>query len=250
MAQYNQTRQNIDPMNPRCPANQWTHHPGDEMVTLEDGRVLPIKKTICLPHGNNMVPQGKRVKLTAKLREEAEMNEELLRKAAADGAMENLKNQIEKGTNVNCRAQAAGATPLICAAVGGKLDCMKYLVEAGADPHLGNGGLASPLIVAAKWGHRDVVRWLLEDCNVDPRQWDASPAPQSPIHFAREHEDKEMEQMIAQVWARLDQFDAMKLEKKEKLEALEKEKHRKKVSREAAERRRAAEAAGTAVSVS
>jgi hypothetical protein len=56
--------------------------------------------------------------------------------------------------------------------------------------------------------------------------------------------------MIAQVWARLDKFDAMKLEKKEKLEAFEKEKHRKKVSREAAERRRAAEAAGTAVSVS
>lgn len=249
MAQYNQTRNSIDPMNPKCPPNQWTHHPGDEMMTLEDGRVLPIKKTICLPHGNNFVAQGKRVKLTAKLREEAEMNEELLRKAAADGAMENLKNQIEKGTDVNCRAQAAGATALICAAVGGKLDCMKYLVEAGADPHLGNGGLATPLSVAAKWGHRDVVRWLLEDCNVDPRQWDSSPAPQSPIHYAREREDKEMEEMIAKVWSRLEQFDQMKKEKKEKVEAFEREQHRKKVSREARERREAA-ATAAAVSVS
>ena len=44
--------------------------PGDELVTLEDGRVLPLKKTICLPPGNKLVPQGKRVKLTAKLRKE------------------------------------------------------------------------------------------------------------------------------------------------------------------------------------
>ena len=85
--------------------------PGDELVTLEDGRVLPRKRTICVPRGNAQVPAGPRVKLTAKLREEADTAEWLLRTAAQNGALENLRECIAQGTDVNCRAASAGATP-------------------------------------------------------------------------------------------------------------------------------------------
>lgn len=199
-----------DPLSPNFPAGQYTQDPGDELVTLDDGRIYPLKKTICVPHGNKQVLAGKRVKLTAALREAAETDDELLRKAANGGHLENLRELIAKGVNVNNRAMAAGATPMICAALNGKLDAMKLLFEAGADPHLGNGMLSTPISVAAQWGHVDVVRWLLDECNVDPRQWDSSPEPQSPLHHARYLEHKEMEQIIARRWQHLDDLDEKK----------------------------------------
>jgi len=131
--------------------------PQDEMVTCEDGRVLPIKKTVCMPRGNKLVPAGPRKKLTAALREEVENEEWKLRKAAQDGSLINLREQIEKGVDVNCRAQAAGATPLICAAIGGYLDVSKALIEAGANPSLGNGHCDTPLLVAAGWDRINLV---------------------------------------------------------------------------------------------
>ena len=210
----------IDPMSPRCPARRFSCHPCDEMVTLDDGRVMPMKKTVCLPHGNRMVPQGQRKKLTAKLREQVETDEELLRRAAADGALDHLQRQVGKGLNVNCREPASGATPLICAALGGKLDAMKMLVAAGADPHLGSGAMVTPLSLAAQWGHREVVSWLLEECHVDPRQWDGSPSPQSPLHHARAREDTEMEQMIAKAWTRLDKLEGERVSPAHKVESV------------------------------
>ena len=31
-----------------------------ELVTLDDGQVLPLKKTICVPYGNKQVKAGRR----------------------------------------------------------------------------------------------------------------------------------------------------------------------------------------------
>jgi len=212
---------------------------GDELVTLDDGRTLPRKKTICVPRGNNKVPAGPRVKLTAKLREEAERNEMLLRTAAQNGAMINLKELIDMGTDVNCRAQAAGATPLICAAIKGNIDCSRALVDAGADPELGNSQCATPISVAAKWNQINLVRFYLEECKVDPRQSDNSPAPVTPLDHAKEMQNEDMFELITKFWLLFDERDRKKLSKKEANAKKAGEAHRAAVSKEAQARREA-----------
>lgn len=219
-------------------------YPGDELVTLADGRVLPLKKTICTPHGNFHVAAGARVKLTAKLREEAEREEILLRKAAQDGAIENLREGIHRGVNVNCRSRAGGATPLLCASIGGHLDAMRMLKEAGADPELGNVNCDTPLNTAAQWNHLNVVRYLLEECKLDPRVWNDAPNPESPLDRAKANENAEMVKLITAYWLKLDERDRAADEKQKKASEREKAAHRAKVSREAAERREAARIAG------
>lgn len=185
--------------NPNKPADEADDKPifpGDVLVTLEDGRVFPMKKTICCPRGNKQVGPGKRVKLTAKLRQEAERDEYLLSKAAQDGAVLNMKECLARGTDVNCRGGAGAATPLICAAVGGHLDVTKMLVEAGADPELGNGHCDTPLLVAAYWNRMNLVRYFLEECKLDPRVLNNSPAPESPLDRAKRNENEDMVQLI------------------------------------------------------
>ena len=211
--------------------------PGDELVTLDDGKVLPLKKTICVPWGNKKVPAGKRVKLTAKLREENETQEYLLMTAANNGCLENLRNQIDKGVNVNCRSNTGGATPLITAAIGGHMDVTRALIEAGADPELGNGHCDTPITIAALWNRMDLVRYYLEVCKIDPRQWNNSPAPVSPLDRAKEMQNEDMFNLIAKYWMEYDEKDKKKAEIKEKKKQKEDASHRQKVSREAQEAR-------------
>jgi len=218
-------------------ANQELLWPGDELVTLDDGRVYPLKKTICLPRGNKVKPAGPRVKCTAKLREEAETDEWLLRKAAQDGSLENLRNQINRGTDVNNRAGQGGATPLVCAAVGGYLDVSRELVAAGADPELANGHFNTPLMIAAQWNHINLVRFYLEECKMDPRQWNNAPAPMSPIDQAKQVQNDDMVELIAKYWMKFQEKDDKKAEKQKKADALKVQKYKEKVSRESQARR-------------
>jgi len=51
-------------------------------------------------------------------------------------------------------------TPLYCAALQGRVDLMKLLLEAGAD--VSSGGFSTPLVVAAQNGNLEVVRFLVE----------------------------------------------------------------------------------------
>jgi len=217
-------------------------YPGDEMVELEDGsgRMMPLKKTICIPHGNALVERGKRIKMTGALRKQQDEDETLLRQAAENGYKLNVKELLKKGVNVNCRAQAAGATPLICASHGGHLEVMKMLYEAGADPHLANGGWDTPLSVAAKWNQFDVCKWLLQDCKVDPRQFNNSPSKETPLHHARYLGNKDLEELIASYWVKFQEKDDERAKKKAQLEETRMKQHRAKVSREAQERREAA----------
>ena len=176
-------------------------YPGDTMVTLEDGRELPMKKTICVPKGNLQVPAGKRVKLTAKLRQEADEAEIILFKAAESGSMENMRDCLAKGTDVNCRASGGGGTPLCIAAVNGHLDVTKLLVDAGADPELGNAFCDTPLSIAAQWDRMSLVCYYLEVCRVDPRQWNDNPAPQSPLDRSVQNGNTDMETLITEHWS-------------------------------------------------
>jgi len=206
--------------------------PYDRMVTLADGREFPMKKTICIPHGNNHVPAGPRVKLTAKLREQEERKEELLRTAAQNGAELNARELLDEGVDPNCRAQCAGATPLICASIKGHHKLMQMLLDAGADPNLGNGNMDTPLSVSSYWGRTDCVKLLL-DHGVDPRQHNNAPAPLTPIGQAMQNDFKDIAEMLAKRWQELEAKDQKKEEKRQKAEELKTNKHRAQVSADA-----------------
>lgn len=217
---------------------------GDHMVTLEDGRVLPEKKTICIPHGNLVTPAGPRVKLTAALREAAEQDEELLRLAAQNGAPINMRELIDKGVNVNSRCYANAATALICGAVKGNFECCKMLLDAGANPHYANVGCDTALTAAVTWGHHDIVKLLL-DAGVDPRQANDAPVPMTPLDICKQYERDDISDLLTKYWLKLDQRDSKVKAKQDAAEKRAANAHRAKVSREAEERRQA-QATGTA----
>lgn len=216
-------------------------YPGDEMVTLDDGRTLPLKRTICLPKGNLLVPAGRRVKLTAKLREEAEGDEELLRSFCEKGAVENVKEFIEKGTDVNARCKANGATALMIAATQGSLECCKMLIDAGANVHYANVCYDTALTAAVLWGHREIVELLLEK-GVDPRMWNDQARPRTVLDICDEYERSEIKELVSRYWAKLDERDQKREEKEERKRVRAIAQHRAQVSREAEERRQAAAA--------
>jgi len=218
----------------------------DELVTLDDGRVLPMKKTICVPKGNKKVPAGPRVKLTAKLREEAEHEEYLLRLAGQNDAHINMREQIDKGVNVNNRCRANGATAMLCAAMKGSHQCCKMLLDAGANPHLANVCMETPLSAAVQWGHLSVVELLLE-AGVDPRQWNDAVVPRSPMDLAKEFERTDIEQVLIKYWVKYDERDEKKKTREEVAEKRKTDRHKTAVSA-AAERKRQAEAGGNPLS--
>src|SRR5262245_44211596 len=61
--------------------------------------------------------------------------------AAFDGNVKILQRWIERGVDVNCRTESGG-TALMYAGSEGRLEAVKLLLDAGADPSiLDNGGL-------------------------------------------------------------------------------------------------------------
>lgn len=81
--------------------------------------------------------------------------------AAASGALECVKLLIEYGANVSKWDREFKATPLHCAASKGHLCCLKYLLRNGADV---NAGLAqkSALHYAVQSEALECVKELLE----------------------------------------------------------------------------------------
>ena len=63
-----------------------------------------------------------------------------------------------------------GYTALHIAALYGKLELMKHLIEEEQIPYLTVSGpkKASPLIVAARIGNLSIVKYLIEDQHIDP----------------------------------------------------------------------------------
>ena len=79
----------------------------------------------------------------------------LLRRAAECGAKYSLRHALSRGANVN-----AGA--LKFAIFGGNVNCLRLLLEAGADIDKANCSGMTPLHLSALCGHVDCLQLLLE----------------------------------------------------------------------------------------
>jgi uncharacterized protein len=109
--------------------------------------------------------------------------------AAAQKQPEMVKLLLEHGADPNARSEvndwprqvssetrrmfrpSGGLTPLLLAAREGCAECVRHLVEGGADPNLGDPDNVRPLFVAVDNTHFDTARALLE-AGADPNLWD------------------------------------------------------------------------------
>jgi ankyrin repeat protein len=73
-----------------------------------------------------------------------------------------LKQHIAAGSNLNEREPFGGSSPLINAAVFGKTEAAKVLIDAGADLNFQNNDGSTALISAAYFCRTEIVKMLLE----------------------------------------------------------------------------------------
>jgi uncharacterized protein len=81
--------------------------------------------------------------------------------AVVSGNIEALKQHIAAGTNINEKDPFGGSSPLISAAVFGKPDAAKILIDAGADVNFQNNDGSTALHTAAFFCRPEIVKMLL-----------------------------------------------------------------------------------------
>lgn len=82
--------------------------------------------------------------------------------AVITGNQEALKQHIAAGTNINEKDPFGGSSPLISAAVFGKTEEARTLVEAGADLNFQNNDGSTALLSAAFFCRPEIVKMLLD----------------------------------------------------------------------------------------
>lgn len=75
---------------------------------------------------------------------------------------EALLQHIAAGTDINAKDPFGGSSPLITAAVFGKAEMAKVLIDAGADVNFRNNDGSTALISAAFFGRPEIVQQLLD----------------------------------------------------------------------------------------
>ncbi|KAK6620193.1 hypothetical protein RUM44_006594 [Polyplax serrata] len=80
--------------------------------------------------------------------------------------------------DVNIRAKQHGQTALMLAVSHGRLDMVKLLLEAGADPNIQDGDGSTALMCAAEHGHLEIVKHILghPECDTSIVDCDGSTA--------------------------------------------------------------------------
>jgi ankyrin repeat protein len=99
---------------------------------------------------------------------------QFLLEEGADPNAVSVINEWERQTTTESRAQyrpSGGLTPLLYAAREGCDECVRLLVEGGADVNLVDPDEVSATIIAIDNGHFDVAKYLLEN-GANPNKWD------------------------------------------------------------------------------
>lgn len=89
-----------------------------------------------------------------------------LHTAVISDNMEAVKQHIAAGSDLNVRDPFGGSSPLISAAVFGKTEMAKVLIEAGVDLNFQNNDGSTALLTAAFFCRPEIVQLLL-DKNAD-----------------------------------------------------------------------------------
>lgn len=93
-------------------------------------------------------------------------NESILYDSILNNNFENFSNCLKLNTNVNFKF-ADGSTPLMIAAMAGRVDMMQILRKSGGDPLMTDQLSMNMLSHAAKFGQIESVRWITKQkfCN-------------------------------------------------------------------------------------
>jgi NAD(P)-dependent dehydrogenase (short-subunit alcohol dehydrogenase family) len=84
-----------------------------------------------------------------------------LHEAIVGGDLQAVRELIEAGADLNVREPSGGSSPLITAATFGQTEAAKALIEAGADLDQQNNDGSTALITAAFFARADIVEALL-----------------------------------------------------------------------------------------
>lgn len=82
--------------------------------------------------------------------------------AVVTNNLEALKQHIAAGTNINEKDPFGGSSPLISAAVFGKPEAAKILIDAGADINFQNNDGSTALLTSAFFCRPEIVKMLLD----------------------------------------------------------------------------------------
>ena len=93
------------------------------------------------------------------------MDDQLLAAAAA-GDVAAITSALDAGANVDAR-DATGRTALLAATIAGRTDAVRTLVEAGADVDLQDDRQDNPFLYAGAEGMLDILR-LVNEAGADP----------------------------------------------------------------------------------
>ncbi|KAF8733899.1 hypothetical protein HU200_014754 [Digitaria exilis] len=105
---------------------------------------------------------GKDAKAKARLADVCVGGQGPLQAAARMGRLDVVDCMVkELGFDINVGSSETGVTALHAAALDGKLDTVRYLLDNGADPNKKDEPGEVPLHCAAKYGHDEVTRLLL-----------------------------------------------------------------------------------------
>lgn len=130
-----------------------------------------------LNHGANVNAVERFRGETALMRAAAQSQPAMVKELLAHGANPNARsivNNWERQVTGEPRAvhrPSGGLTPLLYAAREGCLDCVKSLVEGGAELNLADPDGITPLIIAITNAHFDTGAWLLAK-GANPNKWD------------------------------------------------------------------------------